>query len=227
MSNLQSQSVLSNCQTNMPQNSMSNFQSNVSQSSFVNVQQGMTISQVNFQQGMPQSSMSNFQTNMPSNSMSNYSQSMSQSNFQTSMLSKLTTTQSNMSTANLIPAFNMPRPQVQPLAAASLAILQPQKISQPQQDRQQEDRQSKMFDKEFILELEKNLGLREVTANLMPPSPAPSGVHSRSMLNISPSTSPSIPTLRPPPQVNKPCTNLNMLKDYKSVPAPKWVQKCR
>jgi hypothetical protein len=83
------------------------------------------------------------------------------------------------------------------------AILQPQKVplaaSQQQQDGQ--GRQSKMFDKEFILELEKNLGLREATANLMPPSPAPSGTaHTRPALGPEPATNGSIPALRPPPQ---------------------------
>jgi hypothetical protein len=58
-----------------------------------------------------------------------------------------------------------------------------------------------MFDKEFILELEKNLGLREATANLMPPSPAPSTDHtSRPMATLEPNVPGSIPALRPPPQ---------------------------
>ena len=99
--------------------------------------------------------------------------------------------------------FQVVRPQ-QPIYQSPPAptILQPQKISQTGiQQQQDQSRQSKMFDKEFILELEKNLGLREATANLMPPSPAPSTDQTpRPMMVLEPNVPGSIPALRPPPQ---------------------------
>ena len=100
------------------------------------------------------------------------------------------------------PAFQNSFPVVQRPTQMS-TILQPQKVSKSPSQQQQQDqaRQSKMFDKEFILELEKNLGLREATANLMPPSPAPSMDQThRPILVLEPNMPGSIPALRPPPQ---------------------------
>ena len=109
----------------------------------------------------------------------------------------------NLNTLSASPAshYQVIRPQQMYQSPPAPTILQPQKISQPANQQQDQSRQSKMFDKEFILELEKNLGLREATANLMPPSPAPSTDHTpRPMMTLEPNIPGSIPALRPPPQ---------------------------
>ena len=125
----------------------------------------------------------------------------------TALPSKMSPVPSNMNNNQMGgTSFNFPRPNFVPairpqqIYQSPPAILQPQKVTQPLNQEQEQSRQSKMFDKEFILELEKNLGLREATANLMPPSPAPSLSQTRPIINMSTSPTPSIPALRPPPQ---------------------------
>jgi len=148
---------------------------------------------------MPTTMMPTMGSHMSSSMMSN-------TPYATAFPSKMSPVPSNVNSNPMGgTSFNFPRPnfvpQIRPqqIYQSPPAILQPQKVTQPL-NQEQEQRQSKMFDKEFILELEKNLGLREATANLMPPSPAPSLSQTRPIINMSPSPTPSIPALRPPPQ---------------------------
>ena len=69
-------------------------------------------------------------------------------------------------------------------------ILQPQKVD-PQVSNANKTEQH--IDKEFLAELEKNLGLSEASANLMPPSPA----HTSNNTSVQKS---NVPALLPPPQ---------------------------
>ena len=70
-------------------------------------------------------------------------------------------------------------------------ILQPQKVD-PQVSNANKTEQH--IDKEFLAELEKNLGLSEASANLMPPSPAPTSTPTTSVQKS------NVPALLPPPQ---------------------------
>ena len=82
-------------------------------------------------------------------------------------------------------------------------ILQPQKIDPKAANASKTE---PTLDKEFLAELEKNLGLTEATANLMPPSPASSTVQVPTKTNVAPNAVPSsannVPTLLPPPQAS-------------------------
>ena len=181
-------------------------------------QQNMSASmmQNNMQSNMasknPSIMLSSMTSNMQSTMMPNIgshmsSPMMSNTNYMTALPSKMSPVPSNMNNNQMGgTSFNFPRPNFVPAIRPQQtyqsppAILQPQKVTQPLNQEQEQSRQSKMFDKEFILELEKNLGLREATANLMPPSPAPSLSQTRPIINMSTSPTPSIPALRPPPQ---------------------------
>ena len=119
----------------------------------------------------------------------------------------ITDQKNNSSKSNQIPTLN--------------EILKPEKVSSIRQNESPNQRfsrdasglKTKALDKKLLAELEKNLGLEEANANLMPPSPLPTEgkvnnhMRRRSHANESraliPQNSP-VPVLQPPPQnINK------------------------
>ena len=119
----------------------------------------------------------------------------------------ITDQKNNSSKPNQIPTLN--------------EILKPEKVSSIRQNESMNQRfsrdasglKTKALDKKLLAELEKNLGLEEANANLMPPSPLPTegkvNNHMRRRSHANESRAPipqnsSVPVLQPPPQnINK------------------------
>merc|ERR1719357_219664 len=86
-------------------------------------------------------------------------------------------------------------------------ILQPQKVSSQSTNASSNEQNANTIDEEFLAELEKNLGLVEANANLMPPTPAPSTTPTISNARQQPPSTGTIsktnvPALLPPPQTS-------------------------
>ena len=112
------------------------------------------------------------------------------------------------------PTFSCLPPQTT-ATVSSVPTLQPEKVrlhnlQQQMQKKQQQQQQpiaaSSMqqpppvkLNKEFIAELEKDLGYKEASANLMPPSPAVTTAPPTASTATAPSASPLVPGLLPPP----------------------------
>lgn len=75
------------------------------------------------------------------------------------------------------------------------------------------------MDKEFLAELEKNLGLVEANANLMPPSPAPS-TSTNSQQQQNGAVAKAVPALLPPPQSSGRNGNRRSMTNIQTQPQP-------
>ena len=101
-------------------------------------------------------------------------------------------------------------------------ILQPQKADPQHMMTNSAKTGEQHFDKEFIAELEKNLGISEANANLMPPaSPAVDPTSSSSSsTSIQASKNGNVPALLPPPQTTRQSNRRNQSVSNSTSHAP-------